>query len=152
MAGIKVGNKAPVFKLKNQNDDLVSLSDFKGKKVLVYFYPKAMTPGCTVQAQCLRDEKKIFDKKKLIIIGISPDEPKKLKKFEEKEELNFILLSDPDHKTCEAYDVWALKKFMGREFMGVVRTSFLIDEEGKIAHIMKDVKTKTHHQDVLDLL
>lgn len=152
MSKLKIGGKAPAFKLKDQNDELVSLSDFKGKKVLVYFYPKAMTPGCTTQAQCLRDEKKVFDKKKIVIIGISPDEPKKLKKFEEKESLNFILLSDPDHKVCEAYGIWALKKFMGREFMGVVRTSFLIDEEGKIVHIMDDVKTKTHHQDVLDLL
>ena len=152
MSKLKIGGKAPAFKLKDQNDELVSLSDFKGKKVLVYFYPKAMTPGCTTQAQCLRDEKKVFDKKKIVIIGISPDEPKKLKKFEEKESLNFILLSDPDHKVCEAYGIWALKKFMGREFMGVVRTSFLIDEEGRIAHIMDDVKTKTHHQDVLDLL
>ncbi len=152
MSKLKVGGIAPAFKLKDQNDEIVSLSDFKGKKVLVYFYPKAMTPGCTTQAQCLRDEKKLFDKKKMVIIGISPDEPKRLKKFEEKEDLNFILLSDPDHKVCEAYNVWALKKFMGREFMGVVRTSFLIDEEGKISHIMDDVKTKTHHQDVLNLL
>lgn len=152
MSKLKIGAKAPLFKLKDQNDTLVSLSDFKGKKVLVYFYPKAMTPGCTTQAQCLRDEKKSFDKKKMVVIGISPDEPKKLKKFEEKEDLNFILLSDPDHKICEAYGVWALKKFMGREFMGVVRTTFLIDEDGKISHVMDNVKTKTHHQDVLDLL
>lgn len=152
MGKLKIGDIAPKIKLLNQDGEEISLDMYKGKKVLLYFYPKAMTPGCTTQAQCLRDEKKSFDKKKIEILGVSIDEPKRLQKFIEKEDLNFTLLSDPEHKACEAFGVWAKKKFMGREFMGIVRTSFLIDEKGKIMHIFEDVKTKTHHQDVLDVL
>ena len=152
MGKLKIGDIAPKLKLLNQDSEEISLDMYKGKKVLLYFYPKAMTPGCTTQAQCLRDEKKSFDKKKIEILGVSIDEPKRLQKFIEKEDLNFTLLSDPEHKACEAFGVWAKKKFMGREFMGIVRTSFLIDEKGKIIHIFEDVKTKTHHQDVLDVL
>lgn len=152
MGKLKIGDIAPKIKLLNQDSEEISLDMYKGKKVLLYFYPKAMTPGCTTQAQCLRDEKKSFDKKKIEILGVSIDEPKRLQKFIEKEDLNFTLLSDPEHKACEAFGVWAKKKFMGREFMGIVRTSFLIDEKGKIIHIFEDVKTKTHHQDVLDVL
>lgn len=148
----KVGQKAPKFKMLNQNNEMVKLEDFRGKKVILYFYPKAMTPGCTTQAQCLRDEKKKFDKMDVVILGVSPDEPKRLVKFIEKEKLNFDLLSDVDQKVANDYGVWQLKKFMGREFMGVVRTTFIIDEEGKIAHVMNDVKTKTHHDDVLAIL
>jgi peroxiredoxin Q/BCP len=149
---LKIGQVAPLFKLKNENDELVSLANFKGNKVLIYFYPKAMTPGCTTQAQCLRDEKKIFEKLNIVILGISPDKPLHLKKFIEKEELNFTLLSDPDHAVAEKYGVWGLKKFMGREFMGVIRTSFIVDEKGKIEFILDKVKTKSHHQDVLNLI
>lgn len=152
MAKLKLGQAAPKFELLNQDGEKVKLSDFKGQKIVLYFYPKAMTPGCTTQAQCLRDSKKPLDKLKIKVLGISIDEPKRLKKFEEKEGLNFELLSDPDHEVCELYGVWALKKFMGREFMGIVRTTFIIDENGKIAHIMDDVKTKTHHDDVLAIL
>jgi peroxiredoxin Q/BCP len=149
---LKVGALAPKFTLLNQDAEKVSLKDFLGKKVLVYFYPKAMTPGCTVQACSLRDSKKAYDKNKIVILGVSPDAPARLKKFIERDNLNFTLLSDEDHALAESFGVWGLKKFMGKEYMGVMRTSFLIDEAGKILEIMSDVKTKTHHQDILDLL
>lgn len=148
MAMPKIGNLAPKFSLLNQNEETVSLSDLKGSWVVLYFYPKAMTPGCTVQACGLRDKMKDLKKKKIVVLGVSPDEPKKLVKFIEKEKLNFDLLSDSDHALCEKYGVWGLKKFMGREFMGVLRTTFIINPEGKLVHIMDDVKTKTHHDDV----
>jgi peroxiredoxin Q/BCP len=149
---LKVGSSAPKFTLLNQDGEKVSLKDFIGKKVLVYFYPKAMTPGCTVQACSLRDSKKVYDKNKIVILGVSPDAPARLKKFIERDSLNFTLLSDEDHALAESFGVWGLKKFMGKEYMGVMRTSFLIDETGKIKEIMSEVKTKTHHQDILDLL
>jgi peroxiredoxin Q/BCP len=152
MAHPKVGNVAPTFKCLNQDGKTVSLSDYKGKTVILYFYPKAMTPGCTTQACGLRDSKKVLQKLNAIVLGVSIDEPARLSKFIEKEELNFELLSDPEHSVCEKYGVWKLKKFMGREFMGIVRTTFIIGEDGKIKAIMEDVKTKTHHDDVINLL
>lgn len=145
---LKVGDKAPLFSLPDQNGDKVSLKDFKGKRVVVYFYPKAMTPGCTVQACGIRDAEKKFKKEDVVVLGISPDPVKKLKQFEEKQKLNFTLLSDEDHSVAESYGSWGLKKFMGREFMGILRQSFLVDEKGKIVHIMEKVNTKTHHEDV----
>ena len=149
----KIGNLAPAFSLLDQNGDKVSLKDFRGKhNVLVYFYPKAMTPGCTVQACSLRDEKAELKKLDTIVLAISPDPVARLKKFAERDSLNFTLLADEDHAIAEKYGVWDLKKFMGREFMGIVRTSFLINKEGRLAHIMDKVKTKTHHDDVLTIL
>ena len=148
----KIGNLAPAFKALNQDGKTVSLSDFKGKNIVLYFYPKAMTPGCTTQACGLRDRKKELTKLNTIVLGVSIDEPSRLIKFIEKEKLNFDLLSDPDHSLCEKYGVWNLKKFMGREFMGIVRTTFIIGEDGKLKAIMDDVKTKTHHDDVINLL
>jgi peroxiredoxin Q/BCP len=148
----KIGNKAISFKLLNQNSEEVNLKNFLGKNIVLYFYPKAMTPGCTVQACGIRDTKKQFDKLNTVVLGISPDEPKKLLKFIEKEKLNFDLISDPDHELALAYGVWELKKFMGREYMGVVRTTFIIDTKGKLVHIMDDFTTKTHHEDVLNYL
>lgn len=136
----------------NQDEESVELKSLKGQIVVLYFYPKAMTPGCTTQACGIRDSKKALAKANTVVFGISPDEPKKLKKFIEKESLNFDLLSDPDHALAEKYGVWDLKKFMGREYMGIVRTTFIIDEEGVLRHIMDDVKTKTHHDDVLSLV
>lgn len=152
MAFPKVGNKAPSFKLLNQDGETVDLKDIKGKTIVLYFYPKASTPGCTVQACGIRDYKKEWAKAGVVVLGISPDEPSKLKKFIEKEKLNFDLLSDPDHAIAEKYGVWGLKKFMGREYMGILRTTFIIGSDGKLKHIMDDVKTKTHHDDVLSLV
>ncbi|AZQ84703.1 thioredoxin-dependent thiol peroxidase [Colwellia sp. Arc7-635] len=149
---LEVGKPAPTFTLQDQNDSPISLETFAGKKVLIYFYPRASTPGCTVQACALRDTKAELDALNVVVLGISPDTPKKLTNFVNKQALNFTLLADEDHATCEAYNVWQLKKFMGRENMGVVRTSFLIDEEGKLEHIFNKFKTKDHHEVVLDYL
>lgn len=152
MAFPKVGTKAPLFSLLNQDGEEVDLKKIKDKTIVLYFYPKAMTPGCTTQACGIRDSKKELAKANTIVFGISPDEPAKLKKYIEKEKLNFELLSDPDHAIAEKYGVWGLKKFMGREYMGILRTTFIIGSDGKLKHIMDDVKTKTHHDDVLSLV
>lgn len=152
MNTLKAGDKAPLFTLQNQSDEPVSLSDFAGKKVLVYFYPKAMTPGCTIQAQGLRDSKSDLDQHNVVVLGISPDAVKRLPKFIEKESLNFTLLSDEDHAVADAFGVWGLKKFMGKEYDGIHRLSFLIDENGVVTHVLDKFKTKEHHQVVLDLL
>ena len=153
MATLKTGNVAPAFTLQDQNGKKVSLKDFKGKKnVVLYFYPKAMTPGCTVQACGLRDSKKDLAKLNSVALGISPDPVARLKKFDDKEDLNFELLSDEDHAIADKYGVWGLKKFMGREFMGIIRTTFVIDKNGKLAHVMDKVKTRSHHNDVLEIL
>lgn len=148
----KTGNLAPSFSLLNQNEEKIDLKSLRGKNVVLYFYPKAMTPGCTTQACGIRDAKKEFAKLNTVVLGVSPDEPKKLQKFIEKEKLNFDLLSDPDHALAEKYGVWGLKKFMGREFMGILRTTFIIDANGKLVHVMDDVKTKTHHDDVINYI
>lgn len=147
---LKIGDMAPDFSLLDQNGKTVTLSEFKGKKVVVYFYPRALTPGCTIQACSLRDVKKELEANNIVVLGISADPVKKLKNFEEKKELNFCLLSDEDHRVTEKYGSWGLKSFMGREFMGIFRQSFLINEEGRIVHIMDKVNTSTHHQDVLN--
>lgn len=149
---LEIGQPAPKFTLLDQNSTAVELDSFKGKKVLVYFYPRASTPGCTVQACALRDSKSALDTLNVVVLGISPDTPKKLTNFINKQTLNFTLLSDEDHAVCEAYNVWQLKKFMGRESMGVVRTSFLIDENGNLEHIFNKFKTKDHHEVVLEVL
>ena len=152
MAELKVGKKAPAFTLQDQDGKQVSLKDFSGKTVVLYFYPKAMTPGCTVQACGLRDSKRKLSARGAVAIGISPDPVARLKKFEDKENLNFILLSDEDHQVTEKYGAWGLKKFMGREFMGVLRSTFIVGPDGKLAYIMDKVKTKSHHDDVLEIL
>lgn len=152
MAFPKIGNLAPAFSLMNQDGKSVSLKDLKGKRVVLYFYPRAMTPGCTVQACGLRDSAKTLAKLGVVTLGVSPDQPKSLLKFRERDQLNFDLLSDPDHALAEKYGVWGLKKFMGRESMGILRTTFIIGCDGKLRHIMDKVATKTHHDDVLALL
>jgi peroxiredoxin Q/BCP len=153
MNTLVLGDNAPIFTLKDENDQEIKLSDFIGKKqVLVYFYPKAMTPGCTVQAQGLRDSKVALDAMNTQVFGISPDEPKKLAKFCLRDELNFSLLSDPDHSVADAFGVWGLKKFMGREYDGIHRLSFLIGLDGKISHVFNKFKTKDHHEVVLNIL
>ncbi|WP_318470664.1 thioredoxin-dependent thiol peroxidase [Photobacterium leiognathi] len=152
MNTLTAGAPAPAFTLMNQDNEPVSLSDFKGKKVLAYFYPKAMTPGCTVQACGLRDSKAELDEKNVVVLGISIDPVKRLPKFIERDNLNFTLLSDEDHAVAEQFGVWGLKKFMGREYDGLHRISFLIDENGTIEHVFNKFKTKDHHQVVLDYL
>jgi peroxiredoxin Q/BCP len=153
MALPKIGNLAPAFSLKNQAGVEVALKDFKGKKnVILYFYPKASTPGCTVQACGIRDTRTDFDALDTVVLGVSPDAPAKLQKFIDKHDLNFDLLADEDHAIAEKYGVWGLKKFMGREFMGIQRTSFLIDKDGRLKHILNKVNTKTHDQEVLGIL
>lgn len=152
MKTLKVGAKAPAFALKDQDGEVVKLKDLAGQKVLVYFYPKAMTPGCTVQACGLRDSHKALKTKHVVVVGISPDPVSKLKKFVDKYDLNFRLLSDEDHAVAEKFGVWGPKKFMGREFDGIHRISFLLDEKGKVEHVFDAFKTKDHHQVVLDSL
>ena len=149
MAHPKIGNLAPAFTLQDQNGEKVSLKDLRGKKVVLYFYPRAMTPGCKAQACGLRDTQAELADHNAVAVGISPDPVKKLKRFEEKDELNFTLLSDEDHAIAEKYGVWGLKKFMGKESMGIIRTTFIINEEGRLAKIMNKFKTKSHHEDVL---
>lgn len=153
MAFPKIGNMAPAFTLQDQSGKSVSLKDFRGDKhVVLYFYPKAMTPGCTVQACGLRDSKRQLSRLGAVALGISPDPVARLKKFEDKESLNFTLLSDEDHAVADKYGVWGLKQFMGREFMGILRTTFVVHQSGKLVHIMDKVKTRTHHDDVLQVL
>jgi peroxiredoxin Q/BCP len=149
----KVGNLAPAFSLLNQDGNKVALKDFKGNAhVVLYFYPKAMTPGCTVQACGLRDTQQELATLDAVAIGISPDPSARLAKFEEKHALNFPLLSDEDHAVADAYGAWGLKKFMGKEYMGILRTTFIIDKQGRLTYVMDKVKTKSHHDDVLALL
>ena len=153
MTALKIGSAAPAFSAQDQNGNKVSLKDFKGKNhIVLYFYPKAMTPGCTVQACGLRDSKKELAELGAVALGLSPDPASRLKKFEKKEDLNFRLLSDEDHEIADKYGIWGLKKFMGREFMGIIRTTFVIDNKGKLIHIMDKVRTKTHHDDVVKIL
>lgn len=153
MSHPKVGNLAPAFSLNNQDNKKIQLKDYKGKSnVVLYFYPKALTPGCTTQACGIKDSVKQFSKLNTVVLGVSPDAPEKLQRFREKYKLNFDLLSDVDHKVADKYGVWALKKFMGREFMGVVRTTFIIGKDGRLKHVMDKVNTKTHNSDVLTLI
>ena len=153
MAFPRIGNMAPAFSLLDQDGKKVSLSQFKGKKnVALYFYPKAMTPGCTVQACGIRDSKKALAKLDTVVLGVSPDPVAKLARFIEKQDLNFTLLSDEDHAVTEKYGAWGLKKFMGKEFMGVLRSTFIIGKDGRLKHVMDKVKTKTHHDDVIALV
>ena len=153
MALPKVGNLAPAFSLLDQDGNKVSLKQFKGKQnVALYFYPRAMTPGCTVQACGIRDSKKALAKLDTVVLGVSPDPVAKLGKFIEKQDLNFTLLSDEDHAITEKYGVWRLKKFMGKEFMGVVRTTFIIGKDGRLKHVMDKFKTKTHHDDLIAMI
>lgn len=157
----KIGNLAPLFTLQNQDGEPIALKDFRGKKnVVVYFYPKAKTPGCTVQACGIRDASREFAKRDTVVLGISPDSVAKLKKFQQEPKkddsapLDFDLLSDEDHAIADKYGVWAMKKFMGRESMGIIRTTFIIDKDGCLQAILdlNDFKTKNHHEVVLGKL
>lgn len=148
----QVGELAPQFTLLNQDKQEISLTQFKGKKVLLYFYPKALTPGCTTQACHLRDYKTELTALNVEILGISPDSPEKLAKFQEKKGLNFTLLADEDHQVAEQFGVWGKKKFLGKTYDGIHRISFLINEQGYIEQVFKQFKTSQHHQMILDYL
>lgn len=148
----EAGNPAPDFQARNQRSEVMSLSNFAGKNLILYFYPKAMTPGCTTQACGLRDSQAELESVNAVAVGISPDAPERLQKFIDKQELNFDLLSDEDHQIAEAYGVWGLKKFMGKEYMGIHRITFIIGPDGILRHVMPKVKTKTHHDDVINWL
>ena len=151
MAFAQVGKVAPAFSLLDQRGSKVSLKQFRDiKNVVLYFYPKAMTPGCTVQACGIRDSQSDFASLDTVVLGVSPDSVDRLVKFEDKQELNFTLLSDEDHAITEKYGAWGLKKFMGREYMGVLRSTFIIGKDGEIKYVMGKVKTKSHHEDVLE--
>jgi peroxiredoxin Q/BCP len=147
---LKTGDKAPALSLLDQNSKKVSLKDFASKKVLLYFYPKADTPGCTVQSCLLRDIRN--DIGKTAIIGVSPDEPAKQLKFDKKFDLGFTLLADTDHKVAKAYKVWKKKSMYGREYMGIERSAFLIDEKGKILHAWYKVSPKDTPTNLLEAL
>jgi peroxiredoxin Q/BCP len=149
---LKLGDKAPDFTLTSDEGKEVSLKDFKGKRVLLYFYPKASTPGCTVEACEFRDLHPKFAKGDTIVLGVSADPVKALQNFKTKQKLNFPLLGDPTHKMLEAYGVWRMKKFMGRSFKGIVRSTFLIGPDGKIQEIWDEVKAKGHAAEVLSKL
>ena len=143
------GKKAPAFKGKDQNGKPVSLADFKGKKVVLYFYPEDDTPTCTVQACNLRDNFGLLKKNGFIVLGVSPDEEKKHKKFEAKYDLPFTLIADADHTIIDSYGVWGEKQLYGRTYMGLHRTTFLIDEKGVIRKIFLKPKSKQHTEEIL---
>ncbi len=149
MPTLKPGDKAPDFTLTSDEGKPVSLSDFKGKQVVLYFYPKANTPGCTIEACDFRDLRPKFAKQDVVVLGVSADPVKALVNFKTKQKLNFPLLSDPDHKMIESYGQWRMKKFMGRTFEGIVRSTFLIDKTGHIAQIWDSVRVKNHAAETL---
>ncbi|BBB48373.1 thioredoxin-dependent thiol peroxidase [Pelolinea submarina] len=149
---LKEKTKAPDFSLVDEKGNTVSLADFKGKPVVLYFYPKDDTPGCTTEACSFRDDYSQYKEAGAVILGVSPDSEKSHAKFASKHQLPFTLLVDEDHKICEAYGVWGRKKFMGREYDGVFRTTFLIDKSGNIAKVFEGVKPAVHSAEVLQAL
>ncbi len=152
MATLKAGDKAPDFTAKDQNGKTVSLADFKGKTVILYFYPKDDTPGCTAEACDFRDNYQSLVGKGFEVIGVSTDDEKSHKKFETKYSLPFPLIADTDHSIVDAYNVWGEKSMYGKKFMGTVRTTFIIDGDGIIKQVIDKVDTKAASQQVLDLL
>ena len=150
MTRLQVGDKAPDFNALNEIGELISLGDYSGKKVILYFYPKDMTPGCTAESCNLGENYSLLQEKGFEIIGVSPDSAQRHLKFIEKYNLPFTLLADEDRTVLEAYNVWGLKKFMGKEYDGVHRTTFVIDEKGIIEKIFLKVKTKDHTNQILE--
>ena len=146
---VEAGTKAPDFELKDGEGKVHKLSDYKGKTFVLYFYPKDNTQGCTTEACSFRDSYAEFKKAGVDVVGVSPDSEQSHTKFIDKYELPFTLLSDPDHKVCEAYGVWGLKKFMGREYEGVFRTTFVIGPDGEIVKVFEKVKPTDHSLEVL---
>jgi len=147
---LKENTKAPAFTGKDQNGKSISLSDYLGKKIIIYFYPEDDTPTCTIEACNLRDNYGLLKKDGFVVLGVSPDEEKKHKKFEAKYNLPFTLVADPDHKIINKYDVWGQKQLFGREYMGLVRTTFLIDEKGIIKKIFSRPNSKEHTKEILE--
>jgi peroxiredoxin Q/BCP len=153
MQTLTAGQPAPDFSLLNQAGDTVSLNSLLANhRILLYFYPKAMTPGCTVQACGLRDIKAELLAKNVVAVGVSTDPVKSLAKFTERDQLNFMLLSDPEHQLAEAFGVWGEKKFMGKIYDGIHRISFLIEKDGRISQVFDTFKTSNHHDVVLKAL
>ncbi len=150
MKGLKEGMKAPEFCLPDANEKTHCLKDFSGKWIVLYFYPKDNTSGCTKEAVGFTESRKQFEELNAVIIGISPDSPKSHAKFIDKHNLSILLLSDPEHKVLKEYGVWQKKKMYGREYMGVVRSTFIITPDGKIAAIWRKVKVKGHIDEVLE--
>ncbi|MDQ0163087.1 peroxiredoxin Q/BCP [Bacillus alveayuensis] len=149
---VEVGQLAPDFELLADNGDKVKLSDFRGKYVVLYFYPKDMTPGCTTEACDFRDHHESFAELDAVILGVSPDPQEKHQKFKEKYDLPFLLLVDEDHQVAEAYGVWKLKKNFGKEYMGIERSTFIIDKEGKLVKEWRKVRVKGHVEEALQFI
>ncbi|WP_144561411.1 thioredoxin-dependent thiol peroxidase [Bacillus mycoides] len=149
---VAVGEVAPDFTLEGSNGEQITLSDFRGKNVVLYFYPKDMTPGCTTEACDFRDAYGLFREKDTVILGVSLDSANRHLKFIEKHDLPFVLLVDEDHKVAERYDVWKLKKNFGKEYMGIERSTFLINKDGELVKEWRKVKVKGHIEDVLSCL
>lgn len=145
---LEAGISAPDFTLKTTEGHEVTLSEFRGKNVVLYFYPKDMTPGCTIEACDFRDQNSLFKELDTVVLGVSPDPVEKHQKFAEKHGLPFTLLSDPDHAASDLYGSWQLKKNYGREYMGIVRSTFVIDKNGKIAKVWPKVRVKGHVEEV----
>ena len=146
------GTPAPDFTLPDQHGEPVTLSSFRGRNVVLYFYPKADTPGCTTQACGVRDHRSDYETAGAVVLGVSPDAPKKIAKFDEKYSLGFPLLGDEDHAVAEAYGVWVEKSMYGRKFMGNERTTFVIGPDGRIEHVLRQVKPAEHDAQVLAAL
>ncbi|KOY52575.1 thioredoxin-dependent thiol peroxidase [Polaribacter dokdonensis] len=149
MTSLKVGDNAPQFEAKDQEGNTIKLSDYSGKKLVLFFYPKASTPGCTAEACNLSDNYQTFLSKGYDVLGVSADSAKRQQNFINKNELKFPLLADEDKAVINAFGVWGPKKFMGREYDGIHRTTFIIDEEGKIEEVISKVKTKAHTEQIL---
>jgi peroxiredoxin Q/BCP len=149
---IEAGDSAPDFELPDQDGRTVRLSDFHGQNVVLYFYPKADTPGCTTQACGVRDHLADYAEQGAVVLGVSPDPVASVKKFHEKQALNFALLADEDHAVCESYGVWAEKSMYGKTYWGAVRATFVIDSAGKVVHVIPKVSPKTHDEQVLGVL
>lgn len=149
---LNIGDKTPTFTAQNENDETISSESLKGQKYILFFYPKDDSPGCTKEACSLRDQYKIFKKNGYTILGVSPDNVKKHKKFIDKYEFQYSLLADPEKEVINAFGVWGTKKFMGREIIGVHRTTFVMDENGVITNILSKVKTKEHADQLINEL
>lgn len=152
MTKLKVGQEAPDFEFTSTNGERKLLSDLRGNKIILYFYPKDNTPGCTAEACSLRDAYDEFQPSGVQVVGVSADSEKKHDNFRDKYQLPFPLVADTDHEVIKKYDVWGEKKFMGKVYDGIIRTTFIIDENGNVQHIIDKVKTKTHAEQIKEIL